>query len=83
VKNTGLDVCTFRMKIGKDDYFPIRNVMYCATHIPTDSSSMLTADNNLKTPQIHWVKILISVKILFKNENNSFLKTYGLHFFKR
>jgi hypothetical protein len=82
VKNTGLDVSTFRMIVGKDYYFPICDVMYCGTHIPADRISMLTADKNLKTPPIHWVKIRIRVHILFKNTNNFFHKIHDLHFFK-
>ena len=39
VKNARLDVCTFRMKIGKYYYFPICDVTYSGTHIPADSSS--------------------------------------------
>jgi len=82
VKNTGLDITTLRMKVGKDNCFPTCDVMYCGTHTPADSSSMLTADKNLKTSPIHWVKIRIRVHILFKNPNNFFHKIYGLHFFK-
>jgi hypothetical protein len=61
VENTGLDILIFPMQIREDYWFPICDVTYCGTYIPADSSSVLTADKNLKTPHIHYVKIHIRV----------------------